>query len=755
VTETRQLEFINAGWCMNDEAATDYNAIIDQMSIGLRFVEKNFGPSARPRVGWHIDPFGHSSQMASIHSLLGMDGFFFARIDYDDKNRRLSDKTMEMVWQSSPSLGAAGDIFTGVLYYFYGPPPGFCFDVRCSDQPIQDDPKLFGYNVDERVAGFVRAAQEQAAHYASNHIMFTMGSDFNYESALEWYKNLDKLIRYVNKMSDEVEVFYSTPSRYLDALNKLNLTWTTKNDDFFPYADNPHSYWTGYFTSRPALKGYTRVSNSLLQTCKQAEVLGESPTLHRHTQASSVTLAQAMGVDQHHDAVSGTEKQHVADDYARRLHVGQVECQELINDVLMAYLTSGGTQSPSFEFCEYLNVSYCPVTETNSFNVMAYNPIGRKTVAVMGFPVTSDSVEVLDENGEQITAQLIPISEGTKKARGNRGEALYDLLFPGLLRPLGLDLFLVRPTKSGRGTSTVKSREYVPEPGADFTIDNGVMTLTFSGATGRLMMMENKVSKISAKVDQNFLWWNSSAGNNVNSSQTSGAYIFRPNGTAPFEINGSIVKTRVIDGPVLTAVIQEWAPWLYQTISLLKSPASPTAIFSYIVGPIPFQDGLGKEIISRFTTDLNTKSKFYTDSNGRQMLERVRNYRPTWKYNNTEPVTGNYYPVDSRIFIKDEDRGVQFTVMTDRAQGGSSLNDGQLELMVHRRTLYDDFRGVGEPLNETGQTGEGLIITGVHVAILDNFVNSNIYHRIIGEQCSIVIVQETCEVHKNFTNFMR
>ena len=30
--------------------------------------------------------------------------------------------------------------------------------------------------------------------------MFTMGSDFNYESALEWYKNLDKLIRYVNKM---------------------------------------------------------------------------------------------------------------------------------------------------------------------------------------------------------------------------------------------------------------------------------------------------------------------------------------------------------------------------------------------------------------------------------------------------------------------------------------------------------------------------------------------------------------------------
>ena len=70
VTETHQLEFINAGWCMNDEAATDYNAIIDQMSIGLRFVEENFGPTARPRVGWHIDPFGHSAEMATLQALV-------------------------------------------------------------------------------------------------------------------------------------------------------------------------------------------------------------------------------------------------------------------------------------------------------------------------------------------------------------------------------------------------------------------------------------------------------------------------------------------------------------------------------------------------------------------------------------------------------------------------------------------------------------------------------------------------------------
>lgn len=64
----------------------------------------------------------------------------------------------------------------------------------------QDDPNLFGYNVDERVNGFVKGIQQQADNYATNHIMLTMGSDFNYENAVEWFKNLDKLITYTNKM---------------------------------------------------------------------------------------------------------------------------------------------------------------------------------------------------------------------------------------------------------------------------------------------------------------------------------------------------------------------------------------------------------------------------------------------------------------------------------------------------------------------------------------------------------------------------
>ena len=54
-------------------------------------------------------------------------------------------------------------------------------------------------------------------------------------------------------------------------------------------------------------------------------------------------------------------------------------------------------------------------------------------------------------------------------------------------------------------------------------------------------------------------------------------------------------------------------------------------------------------------------------------------------------------------------------------------------MQVHRRCLHDDGRGVGEPLNETGQFGDGLIIRGKHVVVLDNIENSTLYHRLVAE----------------------
>lgn len=103
--------------------------------------------------------------------------------------------------------------------------------------------------------------------------------------------------------------------------------------------------------------------------------------------------------------------------------------------------------------------------------------------------------------------------------------------------------------------------------------------------------------------------------------------------------------------------------WSSQVISLYDE--SSFVEVEWTVGPIPVGDGIGKEIIVRYDTDIQSEAKFYTDANGREVLERKRDYRPTWNYTVAEPVSGNYYPVNSRIWIKDANR--QLTVLTGKA----------------------------------------------------------------------------------------
>ena len=45
-----QLEIINGGWSMHDEACPTYTDMITNMMIGHEFILNNFG--VKPRIGW-------------------------------------------------------------------------------------------------------------------------------------------------------------------------------------------------------------------------------------------------------------------------------------------------------------------------------------------------------------------------------------------------------------------------------------------------------------------------------------------------------------------------------------------------------------------------------------------------------------------------------------------------------------------------------------------------------------------------------
>lgn len=51
-----------------------------------------------------------------------------------------------------------------------------------------------------------------------------------------------------------------------------------------------------------------------------------------------VAMREAMGVMQHHDAITGTEKQHVADDYARILTDAFEQCGIVVEEAFKSVI---------------------------------------------------------------------------------------------------------------------------------------------------------------------------------------------------------------------------------------------------------------------------------------------------------------------------------------------------------------------------------------------------------------------------------
>ncbi|XP_076263635.1 lysosomal alpha-mannosidase-like [Rhynchophorus ferrugineus] len=716
-----RLEFIGGGWSMNDEAATHYHSIIDQMSWGLRILNDTFGECGRPKIGWQIDPFGHSKEMANIFSQLGFDAFLMGRIDYQDKEHKWETKTPEVVWRSSKSLGESSDIFTGVLYNTYSPPPGFCFDLLCSDIPFIDDPNSFDYNVDARVDEFITYVDMVSQVYTTNNILITMGSDFHYQDAEAWFINLDKLIYYVNKRQEtgsKYNLIYSTPSCYVKAVNDeaKDQEWLVKEDDFFPYASDPHAYWTGYFVSRPAIKRFERLGNNFLQICKQLYTFSD---LGFDDNSQLNNLREVMGILQHHDAVAGTEKQHVANDYARLLQRAINGCENItglaLNKLMSLEAEQGDKPALPLFTCPLANISQCSVTEeSENFVVTVYNPLSRYINKTIKLPVKGSGYTVVDGHGKSYLTQILPIADVVANIPGRQSDATNELYFiADDIPPLGWKSFIVSLDKS------IKPEKILPVNLKDVRkIGTAGASLDLDPETGRITRISMEDTAIS--LNQNFYTYNGFVGDNsLFESRSSGAYIFRPTSDTPNDVSNHTVVS-VYEGALVSELRQELNDYISQIVRINNIEKSIE--YDWLIGPIPTHGSNGIEVITRYSTNLTTNGTFYTDSNGKEMLKRVRNFRPTWDVDIAEFAAGNYYPVTSEIAIRDEELGMELAILNDRAQGGTSLNDGEIEVMIHRNCLHDDAFGVEEALNEQA-FGKGLVVRGSHYLTL-GWINS-------------------------------
>lgn len=177
-------------------------------------------------------------------------------------------------------------------------------------------------------------------------------------------------------------------------------TLTVKTDDFFPYSDCHHCFWTGYFTSRAGFKRVERLSSSILMAARQIDSMTDGlSTDHDKEKASSSSssssstsscpcscqtalhvLADASGVAQHHDGVSGTAKQHVANDYTKRLQSGihAVVDACMVPAIKRQFLGDNSKNYlQDFSFCQFLNETKCSISQV-SFLLKIIIPLQEK-----------------------------------------------------------------------------------------------------------------------------------------------------------------------------------------------------------------------------------------------------------------------------------------------------------------------------------------------------------------------------------------
>jgi hypothetical protein len=794
VAEDR-LQLCNAGWTMHDEATVGFSDAVDQYSLGARLANRTFGPAAAARVAWSIDPFGHGATQGVLTSQMGYSGFFYGRLDWQEKEFQIANNATEYVWRPSASLGATAQVFAGSNVHGYDPPtdpatgrPLFEWDVQSDNPyrpallfgPLQPYPDLDQYNVQLYVAKVLQLAADQATYTLADaedgtvHLAWQMGTDFNYMQSEMWFSQMDALISAVNANQSRVHLLYSTPRNYMDAKLAQRTAWPLKppalpdglSTDQFPLANNPHWLWTGYFSSRPALKHLVRYASSLFASGRQLQAFTGGVGDALAPSNPLYALERALATAQHHDAVTGTSRQHVAYDYAKQLSGGINDAIALLGAAArrLTRWADGG-----FSLCLLANATICPPLEAPTPGapptmVLLYNALSyprrtapvRLPVALSTAPAVASWRVTASDGATPITAQLLPPSAADLTLR----EKYYDAPAVNMtwlawlapeVPPLGYAAFFLEPVAAAGGAPhTHASHASLHRPSraaADQVLTNGVVSLTFDGTSGLVAAIDDAASGLALPLSQSLFYHRASPGcpqplnipygcpveppptpctmpndgTGANAwGQSSTTYIFRPNSTAEFSV-GAVTALHILLGPVVNEARQEFeGAWVSNVVRLWGNTS--TVESEWTVGAMPLGDGWGKEVFTRWALGGGfggaLPPTLYHDSMGRELQKRVLNARPFPASPPLESIAANLYPVTARAVLLDAPPSTaRATLAVDRAQACASLATGAVQCLLHRRHLTTAFLGMGEVLDEKGlnERGSGLVVRGTHL----------------------------------------
>lgn len=298
----------------------------------------------------------------------------------------------------------------------------------------------------------------------------------------------------------------------------------------------------------------------------------------------------------------------------------------------------------------------------------------------------------------EVPNELIPIPLAVQNIPGRTSEAKHELVYVAKdLPPLQHTQYCVEleamsrhPSSRQQQTENMKVQNY------DILSSSDGKVFHFNSSSHELFNLEKpdaqgRVREI--EFTQKYFYYTGYR----YGDRPSGAYVFRPNEKSPTAI-GEPTASSTFSGELFHEIHQTFfhRENNKHVSQVIRIPRQNTSVpydveIEWMVGPIPIDDNEGKEYIHRIHVNgLENAGMFYTDSNGRQYVERRRNYRPDFdipEVERQEPVSSNYYPVTSSMYMEDNENNLRLTVLTDRSQGGGSIR--------YSNTMSYDKTGTG------------------------------------------------------------
>ncbi|XP_077174306.1 alpha-mannosidase 2x isoform X3 [Paroedura picta] len=683
-----QLEMATGGWVMPDEANSHYFAMIDQLIEGHQWLEKNIAADSSTDILCHMMPF----YSYDVPHTCGPDPKICCQFDF----KRLPGGRINCPWKVPPKA-------------------------------------ITSANVAERALLLLDQYRKKSKLYRSKVLLVPLGDDFRYDKPQEWdaqFLNYQRLFDYLNAHPDlHVQAQFGTLSDYFDALYKRvgivpgmrPPSFPVLSGDFFSYADREDHYWTGYYTSRPFYKSLGRVLEAHLRSAEILYSLAVSHARHagmdsKYPLSDYALLTDArrnLGLFQHHDAITGTAKEAVVVDYGVRLLHSLTNLKQVVINAAH-YLVLADKEAYHYDLATpflgpdetRLNQDSLPEKTVIKLDaaprfVIVFNPLEQERLSVVFLLVNTPRVRVASEEGQPLAVQL----SACWTSATDMAPEVYQVSVMIRLQPLGLTVLQVSKSFDSHNTLRSSVRLFlhgrdlpvhkheafpvriIPAATEDFCLENRQMQACFSGTSGLLKSVHRVGEEQERRLQSHFLIYGTRS-----TKDKSGAYLFLPDGEAKPYIPKDSPVVRVTEGPFFSEVAVYYQN--IQTVVRLYNVPGVEGLSLEVSCLVDIRDQVNKELALRFSTDIESKGAFFTDLNGFQIQPR--------QYLKKLPLQANFYPMPVMAYIQDSQS--RLTLHTAQALGASSLSSGQLEVILDRRLMQDDNRGLGQGLKDNKQT---------------------------------------------------